>query len=145
MEHTRWDELLHSYGLRATPARQLVLDALAELGHGTPEELHARVESRLVGLSLSTVYRSLETLAEHEVVVHTHLGGSSKTYQLSTHGEHAHLVCRTCGGVTEIDPDVAGAFLTGLRDEHGFTPDASHLSAFGVCRGCATTATVTAG
>lgn len=135
-EAARWDVLLHSYGLRATPARQLVLDALAELGHGTPEDLHARVESRLVGLSLSTVYRSLETLAEHGVVGHTHLGGSGKTYQLTTHGEHAHLVCRECGSVTEVAPTLAEAFLGGLRDEHGFQPDSGHLSVFGVCRRC---------
>lgn len=133
----RWDDLLHSYGLRATPARQLVLDALAELGHGTPEELHARVESRLVGLSLSTVYRSLETLAEHGVVGHTHLGGSGKTYQLVSHGDHAHLVCRGCGSVMEVVDRLAAALFAGLRSEHGFEPDPGHLSVFGTCRECA--------
>jgi len=132
----RWDDVLHSAGLRATPARQLVLDALDELGHGTPEELHARVETRLVGLSLSTVYRSLETLAEHGVVGHTHLGGHGKTYQLATHADHAHLVCRACGAVTEVDPDLVRRFLVGLTERHAFLPDAGHLSVFGVCATC---------
>jgi len=137
MDGRAWEPLLSGCGLRTTPARQLILDALAELGHGTPEELHAVVEGRMAGLSLSTVYRALETLAKRGVVGHTHLGAAGKTYQLATHGEHAHLVCRGCGAVSELDAGLTDAFLAGLRARHAFVPDAGHLSVFGACAGCA--------
>lgn len=136
----RWDQLLHAEGLRATPARQLVLSALAELGHGTPEDLHGVVEARLAGLSLSTVYRTIETLAEHGVVTHTHLAGASTTYQLAAHGAHAHLVCRSCHEVTEIDEGLSAVFLTSIVGAHGFVADPAHLSVFGRCASCAAAA-----
>jgi Fur family ferric uptake transcriptional regulator len=82
------------------------------------------------------VYRVLETLAAHGLVSHTHLLGATKTYQLSTHANHAHLVCRGCGSVTELDDDVARRFTADISRVHGFDVDFGHLSVFGRCADC---------
>ncbi len=135
-----WPSLLRRNGLRATAARAAVLGSLAELGHGTPEQVLDRAARSVAALNLSTVYRTLEVLATHHVVAHTHLAHQATTYMLADHADHAHLVCRRCGRVTELDQDVTAAFAAAAQDRHGFEVDAGHLSVFGRCAVCAAVA-----
>jgi Fur family ferric uptake transcriptional regulator len=132
-------ELLRRNGLRATGQRLVILAALERLGHATMEQLLEATQRELPNLQLSTVYRSVETLAAHSLVSHTHLTGPTPTYQLTTHADHAHLVCRGCGTVTEMDADVARRFTEDIARAHGFDVDFGHLSVFGRCADCVTT------
>ena len=91
------DQVLRERGLRATPQRRLVLQAVSELGHATPEQVCEYVQGQTASLNLSTVYRALELLEELGVVSHTHLQHGSPTYQVADHVDHLHLVCRGCG------------------------------------------------
>ena len=139
MAATRTDEhveLLRRNGLRATGQRLVILSALDHLGHATMEQLLEATQDALPNLQLSTIYRSVETLTEHGLVSHTHLTGATPTYQLATHGDHAHLVCRGCGSVTEMDDDVAHRFTADIARVHGFDVDFGHLSVFGRCAAC---------
>ena len=52
---------LRDKGLRLTPQRELVLSAVRELGHATPEEVAEKVRKTHPGINLSTVYRNLES------------------------------------------------------------------------------------
>jgi Fur family ferric uptake transcriptional regulator len=47
---------LRERGLRLTPQRELVLSAVRELGHATPEEVAEKVRQSHPGINLSTVY-----------------------------------------------------------------------------------------
>ena len=134
---TRWTDVLHAAGLRRTVPRLLVLDALSRLGHGRVEVIHQAVSEYAPTVSISTVYRQLEALAEHGVVSHTHLVAGTKSYQLVTHADHVHLVCRECGAVSELDPGVAARFTAEVAATHGFALDFGHLSVFGRCAECA--------
>jgi Fur family ferric uptake transcriptional regulator len=129
-------ELLRRNGLRATGQRLVILAALERLGHATMEQLLEATQTELPNLQLSTVYRSVETLTAHSIVSHTHLTGPTPTYQLTTHADHAHLVCRGCGTVTEMDDDVARRFTDDIGRVHGFDVDFGHLSVFGRCAAC---------
>jgi len=128
---------LRARGYRITPQRQLVLDAVSALRHGTPDEICAEVQRRASGVNLSTVYRTLELLEELGMVTHTHLGHGAPTYHSATDEEHLHLVCRDCGAVTEIDVTLADPFVAELARRHGFVTDVAHFSVYGTCRECA--------
>jgi Fur family transcriptional regulator, ferric uptake regulator len=131
------DDALRARGMRATPQRRLVLDAVAGLGHGTPEQVCERVQRVAPSLSLSTVYRTLELLEELGVVTHTHLGHGAPTYQPADHADHLHLVCRRCGQVGEADVEHAHALAGAVLAGQGFVTDLSHLSLHGLCAACA--------
>ena len=73
-QHSDLPATLRAKGYRITPQRQLVLDAVSRLEHGTPDEICAEVQRTSSGVNLSTVYRTLELLEEIGVVTHTHLG-----------------------------------------------------------------------
>lgn len=130
-------EELRSRGYRLTPQRQLVLEAVSELGHATPEDVFAWVRERALGVNISTVYRTLELLEELELVKHAHLSHGAPTYHATAAPEHVHLVCRGCGAVSEIEPAAVAPLVETLAAEHGFIADVGHLTVFGECRACA--------
>jgi Fur family ferric uptake transcriptional regulator len=131
-----WDEQLRARGYRATPQRQLVLEAVAKLGHATPEDVAAEVQQTARGVNISTVYRTLELLEQLGMVTHAHLGHGAPTYHLAVEADHVHLVCRSCGRITEVRPQAVRPLVTALEEEHGFETDVGHLTVFGRCRDC---------
>lgn len=131
-----WQEELRARGYRVTPQRQLVLEAVTALEHGTPEEICSRVQLTARGVNISTVYRTLELLEELGLVKHAHLGHGPPTYHLATDAEHVHLVCRDCGAVNDVSPNVAEGLVKVLGQEYGFTTDVHHLTVYGRCRSC---------
>ncbi|HUC57445.1 MAG TPA: Fur family transcriptional regulator [Streptosporangiaceae bacterium] len=133
-----WDDALRASGYRVTPQRQLVLEAVTKLEHATPEEIYAEVRQTAVGVNVSTVYRTLELLEQIGLVTHTHLGHGAHRYHLAAEAKHIHLVCRACGGITELDQAAVGPLVKSLESEYGFETDVGHLTVFGTCQECRT-------
>lgn len=127
---------LRERGYRLTPQRQLVLEAVSELQHGTPEEICAAVRRTAAGINITTVYRTLELLEGLDLVTHTHLGHGAPTYHVVDEDTHVHLVCGDCGEVTAVSPEVVQGLVRALADERGFVVDVGHFSIFGRCRAC---------
>jgi Fur family ferric uptake transcriptional regulator len=129
-------ELLRERGLRLTPQRQLVLDAVRDLGHATPEQVHARVQGVAAGVNITTIYRTLDLLEGLGLVTHSHLSHGAPTYHAGE-DRHVHLVCKGCGGIDEVETDRLGPLAEMLRGEKGFRLDISHVSFVGICAACA--------
>jgi Fur family ferric uptake transcriptional regulator len=132
-----WQADLRARGYRLTPQRQLVLEAVARLGHATPDDIVTAVRETARGVNISTVYRTLELLEELGLVTHTHLGHGPPTYHAATEDDHVHLVCRVCGRVTETAPGLVDGVVAELMSSEGFRADVGHLAIFGTCRDCA--------
>lgn len=126
---------LHERGLRMTPQRQLVLDAVRALHHATPEQVCHQVQRTTPTVNITTIYRALDLLEGLGLVRHTHLGHGAPMYSAEEH-EHLHLVCHRCGRVTEQPKDLLAPVADRLRTECGFELDASHLALSGTCREC---------
>jgi Fur family ferric uptake transcriptional regulator len=134
---TELANLLRDRGLRLTPQRQLVLDAVRRLGHATPEQVHAAVVEQAAGVNITTIYRTLELLEELNLVTHVHLSHGAPTYHDVNEERHIHLVCRNCGGVQELDPGSLQGLADKLLEQRGFHMDIGHVALFGLCRRCA--------
>ncbi|EFC82701.1 Fur family transcriptional regulator [Parafrankia sp. EUN1f] len=131
-----WHTRLRASGHRLTPQRQLVLEAVAKLGHATPEAIVHEVRQTASAINISTVYRTLDLLEELELVSHAHLGHGAPTYHVTGVDPHVHLVCGSCGAVREISPDRLAAVVSELRSELGFVVDMAHLTLAGRCAEC---------
>jgi Fur family ferric uptake transcriptional regulator len=129
--------VLRARGLRLTAQRQLVLEAVYELGHATPDQVHGKVAETAAGVNLSTVYRTLELLEDLGLVTHTHLSHGAPTYHAASDHQHVHLVCRGCGRIEEVLPSVLDGVTAALRRDRGFQVDVGHVSFFGQCLECA--------
>jgi Fur family transcriptional regulator, ferric uptake regulator len=122
---------LHDRGLRMTPQRQQVLDAVRSLEHATPEQISAAVPD----IDVTTVYRTVELLEELGLLRHTHLGHGAASFRLAE-DEHVHVVCHSCGDVIDVPHNLIDALVAQLRDERGFVVDRSHFTVFGRCANC---------
>jgi Fur family transcriptional regulator, ferric uptake regulator len=133
------DELvsrLRAEGVRMTGPRRVIVAALAEAGsHVTAEELHRRVTAHHPEVSVSSVYRTMDLLAEHGVVDHVHMGHGPAEYHLADE-EHAHLVCNGCRRTVELDRSRSSAFAAEVAEELGFHLDLGHFALTGWCEAC---------
>ncbi len=131
-----WDRRLREQGYRITPQRQLVLEAVERLRHGTPEAILVEVQRTASGVNLSTIYRTLEVLEEVGLVTHAHIGHGAPTYHAVEEEIHIHLVCDRCRAVESVSAEVAASFVKRLKSDFGFQTDISHISMHGACRDC---------
>lgn len=131
-----WEQRLREQGFRITPQRQLVLEAVEHLSHGTPEEILVEVQRTASGVNLSTIYRTLEVLEEVGLVTHAHIGHGPPTYHSVDDDVHIHLVCDRCGRVESVPASAATALVESLEAEFGFRTDISHVSMHGLCADC---------
>ncbi|HEX5597826.1 MAG TPA: transcriptional repressor [Micromonosporaceae bacterium] len=128
--------MLRAHGLRLTAQRQLILQAVHDLGHATPEQVHAAVRQVAAGVNITTIYRTLELLEQLGLVTHTHLSHGAPTYHPAGEHQHVHLVCRSCGTIDDIEPELLRPLADQLMEQRGFEVDIGHVSFFGVCGNC---------
>ena len=131
-----WADRLREQGFRITPQRQLVLESVNALEHGTPEDILLEVQKTASGVNLSTVYRTLEVLEGVDLITHTHIGHGSPVYHSKDQAPHIHLVCDRCESVTSIPAAVAGEFAADLQETYGFTAHMTHMAVTGLCSTC---------
>src|SRR5690349_14751889 len=107
-------DALRSRGMRVTPQRLEIHDALARLGrHATADEVLREVRATQPGLSLPTVYATLELLVELGAARRVDAGPGAALYDPRADA-HAHLVCTRCGRVEDVELALDEAAL--LRD-----------------------------
>ena len=98
-------DALRAAGMRWTPQRRVILDALFQAsGHVTGVELVERVQARDADTPPSTVYRTLDMLERLGYVCHSHGRDGREEYHVLPEEEHAHLVCDQCGATWEMPP-----------------------------------------
>lgn len=131
-----WRSTLRERGYRLTPQRELILAAVHDLEHATPEQVCSRVQETASGINISTVYRTLELLEELGLIRHSHLGHGAPAYHPAGHDQHLHLVCRACGAVSQVPLSMADGLTRALRTNAGFEVDLEHFAIYGRCPEC---------
>jgi Fe2+ or Zn2+ uptake regulation protein len=134
-------EALRRGGHRLTPQRQMVVRTLEHAGHHlSAEEICQRIQLEYPGMSLSTVYRTLDLLVRLGMVLEAQLGGDRRVFELAgEHGEHTHLICRECGAIAHPGDLELAALRRALATESGFGDLALNVVATGICPTCAAT------
>jgi Fur family ferric uptake transcriptional regulator len=124
-------------GGRATRQRRAVSACLEGLDDfRSAQEIHDLLRRNGEQVGLSTVYRTLQALADgHEVDVLRSEDGEAR-YRRCSATHHHHLVCRHCGRTVEVEGPTVERWASTVAAEHDFA-DVSHtLEIFGVCGSC---------
>ena len=134
---TEINRQLRKSGYRVTPQRQLILDAVCQLGdHVTPEAVYAQVHGTAPSLSRATVYRVLHFLTEQRILAMVHVAGGRLVYEMAGPEPHHHLVCRSCDGLLELPHSFLRSFRRAMDAQFDFEIDVSQVSFFGHCSDC---------
>lgn len=128
---------LRERGQRVTSQRLVINRALREADcHVTAEEVHAAVSERLPGVSLPTVYSTLELFESLGMVRRVNAGGGAVLYDPKA-APHHHLVCRGCGRVEDLDQELDLGPAMRAAGKTGFAPSDAELVVSGLCADCA--------
>jgi len=136
------DEIRRSGGRLTSPTRTVVAILVDSDRHLTADDLIAEADRRLPGIAPSTIYRVLQRLDEIGVVEHVHAGTGPIFYHLRERG-HAHLVCNSCGAITDIPDSVLDDLADAVHDAYDFTIEPHHAALLGRCARCAARDTTT--
>ena len=129
-------ERCRQLGLIDTPRRRVLwLELLESSDHPTAETLHGRVQRRIPGVSLATVYRNLRTLVSKGLVDEVATGGSVARYD-GNRDRHHHLVCTRCGNVADHYSESFDSVAPQDAMIDGFEIHDVRVNAFGICARC---------
>jgi Fur family transcriptional regulator, peroxide stress response regulator len=125
---------LKEKGVRFTPQRQAILEFLLGTDtHPTADEIYHHVKAKFPGVSLGTIYNTLNMLRDHGHILELSYGDMSSRFD-GNPKNHYHVVCTECGKVVdfhrpliEMEKEVeerTGFHITGHRMEfHGVCPE----------------------
>jgi len=125
---------LRERGLRLTTPRRLVLEALF-LAEGPVSAEHL---AHGLKVDVTSVYRNLETLEEHGLARHVHLGHGPGLYVLVGRGEHEFLSCERCGAVRTLTSEQLDPVRKQIEERFGYQARFSHFPIVGLCPACLT-------
>ena len=120
-------------GRKMTAQRAVLFEILHDNdGHLSADALFALASARTPGISLRTVYHTLNDLVEMGELTVINVGGRTR-FDPNT-GAHQHLVCEGCGSITDIYPTTDPLHDVDL---HGFAVEHVEVVVRGRCPACA--------
>jgi Fe2+ or Zn2+ uptake regulation protein len=126
---------LQQAGLRVTSQRLVLHRVLEELGrHATAEEVARTAADRLPGLSLPTVYATLELLVGLGLARRVATGGAT-LFDPRTE-PHEHFACTACGRVLDLDPAIDTAPAAAAARRAGMEVAGVEVVVAGRCADC---------
>ena len=145
----RWHGHIRGCGYRMTVQREAVLDVLSETKeHLSAEDIYMRVHKIHSNIGLTTIYRTLELLAETGLIYKFDFGDGRARYEFSEgpHSDehHHHLVCTACGRIINytdfIDKELELLSETekGLSEKFKFRITNHLIQFYGLCEKCTT-------
>jgi Fur family peroxide stress response transcriptional regulator len=97
-----FEKVCRKEGLKITHQRlEIFKELLNSHDHPTVEKLYHRLQSKLPTISLDTVYRTLTTLEQHDLISRVQTLESQVRFE-SRIDEHHHAICNKCGKITDF-------------------------------------------
>src|SRR5690606_15116413 len=107
--------------VRNTRQRAAVSALLREVdGFHSAQELHAMLRERGERVGLTTVYRTLQGMADNGEVDVMRPPGGEHLYRRCSQGHHHHLVCRACGRTVEVEGPAVESWAARVAARHGY-------------------------
>ncbi|MBD8505609.1 transcriptional repressor [Hoyosella sp. G463] len=124
-------------GVRSTRQRSTITALLDDVDEfRSAQELHDVLRQRGETIGLTTVYRTLQSMADTGAVDVLRTDTGEAMYRRCSSSHHHHVVCRECGYTVEVHGDVVEKWTASVAKANGFA-DVSHIvEIFGVCGEC---------
>ena len=130
------ETLCRSEGVPFTVQRRVVFQAVLERDdHPTADQVLEMVKDRVPGISRTTVYRVLDTLAQMGVIRRLHHAGVSSRFDGKIHRHH-HLVCKMCRKVIDLEDKKLDRTSVSHVNSEGFEIEDFSVHLIGTCSAC---------
>jgi len=130
---------LQELQLPVTQQREAIAGVLFEsTGHLSADDIAARLEERGEHVGKATVYRTLNLLVDVGLATEHDFDEGFKRYEARIGAsQHDHLICTSCGKVTEFHRDALDELQRDVAEEWGFQPLTRQVKIYGLCAECA--------
>jgi Fur family ferric uptake transcriptional regulator len=134
------ERILRDATLRVTRSRMAVLSAVHAHPHADTLSIVDVVRADLPEASHQTVYGVLDALTSAGLVRRIQPAGSVARYEARVGDNHHHVVCRSCGAITDVNCAVGTSPCLTASDDAGYEIDEAEVVYWGRCPECAATA-----
>lgn len=132
-----WSSNINQNGYRLTGPRKIIGEIITSSRRAlTPAEIFIEARSRSKGIGLVTVYRTLETLEELQLVERVHLDHGCHSYIAHRDGHQHLLICRSCSRVDYFSGDDLTSLAESISSRSGYEVQEHWLQMVGVCPEC---------
>lgn len=122
---------------RMTEPRRAVARLIADRGgHFSAADLVADARERRLAVGRATIFRTLDLLAELDLVERIDLPSGEHAYVACEPAHHHHVVCSGCGRSDDIDDAGMRAVVREVARRTGYRVDDHRLELFGLCPDC---------
>ena len=127
---------LREVGLRVTRPRTAVLSAVHDHPHADTDSILGFVRRDFGDVSHQAVYDVLRALTDTGLVRRFQPTGSLARYEARVGDNHHHVVCRSCGAITDVACAVGSAPCLTATDDSGYEIDEAEVIWWGRCPQC---------
>ena len=129
-------ERLRARGWRITPQRQAIARVLdGENVHLSADAVVKRARQNLPGISMATVYNTLNELVAMGEILEVSTGSGPRCFDSNTSLAHHHLVCSSCGEIHDVHFDLDGP-APDVRERHDYLVTGYSVIFSGQCPRC---------
>jgi Fe2+ or Zn2+ uptake regulation protein len=132
------ERMLRQSALRVTRPRVAVLSAVHDHPHADTDAIKDAARSEFGDVSHQAVYDVLRTLTDVGLVRRIQPAGSVARYEVRVGDNHHHLVCRSCGAISDVDCAAGESPCLTASDDAGYVIDEAEVIYWGRCPACAT-------
>jgi Fur family transcriptional regulator, stress-responsive regulator len=131
-----FERMLRAADLRVTRPRLAVLAAVHANPHADTDTILRLARQDLGVVSHQAVYDVLRALTDVGLLRRLQPMGSVARYEPETGDNHHHVVCRTCGAITDVDCAVGQAPCLTASDDAGYEIGEAEVIYWGRCPDC---------
>lgn len=132
----RLTSLFKEKNLKLTPQRYAIYRYLSSTkSHPSAERIYDELKSDYPTMSLATVYKTLKTLVELNLIQEINVGEDNFRFDANSH-MHPHIVCTCCGKVEDIEGLDFEYLNKEAEAKSGYKIDSQKLYFYGVCPNC---------
>lgn len=125
---------------KLTPQRQLILETFinSKNRHLSAEDVYQIVKKDNPDVGMATVYRTVDLLAELDILQKINFGDKCSRYELNQKNEHHHhhLICLKCGQVIEFEDDLLETLESQIQKKSSFKITDHQVKFYGYCEKC---------
>jgi Fur family peroxide stress response transcriptional regulator len=135
-EMQAFEQTCREWGMRVTHQRLEIFRELASAkGHPSAEEIYNRVHKRLPSIALDTVYRTIDTFENMNLVKRVKFMDNRTRFDTNIITHH-HLVCTECNRIEDFYwPAFDNLKVPDTLKDWGVV-DTKHAEIRGLCRKC---------
>lgn len=102
--------------------------------HPSAGEVYQSLKSDLPHISLATVYRNLEDLANRGDILRLKFGDITRFD--GNISKHSHVICKECGAIEDLPQPAMNRTLANLQSKSTFAIEDLELKLTGLCPNC---------